>query len=74
MKQYLAALDRAAAQVNALLAVLAIGLAILDTTVLVGKSLVAAIAEDIPSAQTQISGSGDPFASSQPANPPATRP
>jgi hypothetical protein len=43
----------------------------LDMTVLVGKGMMAAIAENMPAMQGEISRSGDPFASSKPA---ATRP
>ena len=71
MKQYLAVLDRAAGQVNVFLMVIAIGLGMLDMTVLVGKGMMAAIAEHMPARQGQISGSGALFASSEPA---ATRP
>jgi hypothetical protein len=48
MKQRLAALDRVAAQMNTLLVVIAIGLAMLDVTVLVGKGMMAAIASSMP--------------------------
>ena len=66
MKQYLSVLDRAAAQVNVFLMVIAVGLGMLDMTVLVGKGMMAAITENMPAMQDQISGSGDLFASSQP--------
>ena len=48
MKERLAALDRVAAQMNSLLVVLAIGLAMLDVTVLVGKGMMAAISANMP--------------------------
>ena len=48
MKQRLAAIDRAAGQMNTMLLVLAIGLAMLDVTVLVGKGMMAAIAQSMP--------------------------
>ena len=67
MKQYLSVLDRAAAQVNVFLMVIAVGLGMLDMTVLVGKGMMAAIAENMPASQGQMSGSGDLVASSQPA-------
>ncbi len=41
MKQYLATLDRAGAQVNALLVVIAIGLVVLDMTVLLSQHVIA---------------------------------
>ncbi len=74
MKQYVAILDRAAARINTLLVVIAIGLGMLDMTVLVGKGMMAAIAKDMPATQTQVSGSDNPFASSKPSDPAATRP
>jgi hypothetical protein len=48
MRQRLAALDRAAGQMNSLLVVIAIGLGMLDMTVLVGKGMMAAIAANMP--------------------------
>jgi hypothetical protein len=48
MRQRLAALDRAAGQMNTLLVVIAIGLGMLDMTVLVGKGMMAAIAANMP--------------------------
>jgi hypothetical protein len=48
MKARLATLDRVAGQMNALLMVIAIGLAMLDVTVLVGKGMMAAIAANMP--------------------------
>ena len=51
MKQRLATLDRVAAQMNALLVVIAIGLAMLDVTVLIGKGMMAAIAASMPPVQ-----------------------
>lgn len=48
MKQRLAQLDRMAAQMNTLLLVIAIGLGMLDMTVLVGKGMMAAIAQSMP--------------------------
>jgi hypothetical protein len=66
MKQRLAMLDRVAAQMNSLLVVIAIGLAMLDVTVLVGKGMMAAIAASIPPVQISApagaggSGSGSP--------------
>ena len=51
MKQRLATLDRVAAQMNTLLVVIAIGLAMLDVTVLVGKGMMAAIAASMPPVQ-----------------------
>lgn len=73
MKQYLAALDRAAAQLNALLVVVAIGLAMLDITVLVSKGMMAAIAESMAATQAQISGFGYTVSSSEPGDPAAPR-
>jgi hypothetical protein len=67
MKQYLAVLDRAAAQVNVFLMVIVIGLGLLDMTVLVGNGMMAVIAENARAMQGQTSGSGDLFASSAPA-------
>ena len=58
MKQRLATLDRVAAQMNALLVVIAIGLAMLDVTVLVGKGMMAAIAASMPAAE-QSAPAGD---------------
>jgi hypothetical protein len=61
MKQRLATLDRVAAQMNTLLVVIAIGLAMLDVTVLVGKGMMAAIAANLPPPQISApadSGSG----------------
>ena len=52
MKQRLAHLDRIAGQLNALLVVLAVGLGVLDLTVLVGKGMMAAIAANLPPQQT----------------------
>jgi hypothetical protein len=71
MKQYL---DRTAARINALLVVIAIGLGMLDMTVVVGKAMMAVIAGEMPATQAQVSGSGNPFASSKPSDPAATRP
>jgi hypothetical protein len=73
MKQYLATLDRAAAQVNALLVVIAIGLGMLDMTVLIGKAMMAAIAENMPTSQAQIAADG-PLTSSRPGDRIATQP
>ena len=52
MRQRLATLDRVAAQMNSLLVVIAIGLAMLDVTVLVGKGMMAAIAAQMPPPET----------------------
>jgi hypothetical protein len=57
MKQRMAALDRVAAQMNTLLVVIAIGLAMLDVTVLVGKGMMAAIAANMP--EPQVSAPAD---------------
>ena len=57
MKERMAALDRVAAQMNSLLVVLAIGLAMLDVTVLVGKGMMAAIAANMP--QPEMSAPAD---------------
>jgi hypothetical protein len=47
MKQRLVQLDRIAAQMNALLLVIALGLGVLDLTVLIGKGMSAAIAQSM---------------------------
>jgi hypothetical protein len=60
MKQYLAVIDRAATQVNVFLMVIAIGLGVLDMTVLIGKDLMVAIPK-MPTTRAHISGSGDLF-------------
>jgi hypothetical protein len=73
MKQYLATVDRAAAQVNGLLVVIAIGLRMLDMTVLVSKGMMAAIAENMPTSQAQIAADG-PFTSSKQGDRIATHP
>lgn len=52
MKQRLAHLDRVAGQLNTLLLVVAIGLGMLDMTVLVGKGMMAAIAQNMTTVQT----------------------
>jgi hypothetical protein len=66
MKQYLSVLDRAAAQVNVFLMVIAVALGMLDMTVLVGTRMMAAVTENMPAMQDQISASGELSASSQP--------
>jgi len=58
MRQRLATLDRVAAQMNSLLVVVAIGLAMLDVTVLVGKGMMAAIAASMPPIQIEAPAAG----------------
>jgi hypothetical protein len=67
MKQRLAHLDRVAGQLNYLLLVIAIGLGMLDMTVLVGKGMMAAIAQNMTTVQS--SDTADPGPAPAPARP-----
>jgi hypothetical protein len=67
MKKHLSVLDRAAAEVNVFLMVIAVGLGMLDMTVMVGTRLMAAITENMPAMQDQISAARELSASTWPA-------
>ena len=64
MKERLASLDRIAGQLNALLVVLAIGLGVLDLTVLVGKGMMSAIAANMPQVTVVDDDTAHPVAAS----------